>query len=113
MWFAARSRSTYAVIRVLEAKGSQRSTAEADRFILRGLKELTEAHFVESVIQWGDPNCVADVYGLIFDGSPWYVKFRIDTEEQTLEEISFHPPEKELTTVGGLKIPKGEVDHEK
>ena len=78
-----------------------------EALILRGIKALTDAHFVQRVIQWDDPKCVADVYGITFEGCPWYVKFLID-EEGILEQISFHPPEKDLMTVGGFKVPKGE-----
>lgn len=45
-----------------------------------------------------------DKYGLMFDGRPWFIKFAIVDGE--LEEISFHPPEKELKTLSGLVIPK-------
>jgi hypothetical protein len=108
-WFSARSRSTTAVVHVYSGTGKIKSREEAEAFICQGIRELTESHFCESVIQWGDSKCVADVYGLIFDDRPWYVKFLID-EEEGLEEISFHPPEKEMRTVGGMVIPKGSLN---
>lgn len=64
------------------------------------------------MLQWGDASCIADVYGLIFDGKPWFVKFRID-EDGELDEISFHAPAKEIKTVAGKVIPAGEVKHGK
>lgn len=99
-WFPAKTRSSYAVMKIYNL-----SSEEAETFILKAIRELTEAHFCERVIQWGDSKCIADVYGLIYDGRPWYVKLRI--EDDFLEEISFHPPEKEMKTVGGMVIPKG------
>ena len=107
-WFSARSRSLFPVVRTLETQGQKITPEEAGLFILRGIKKLEAHHFVESIIQWNDPKCVADVYGLIFEDLSWYVKFRIDHEDGILEEISFHPPERDLVTVEGIKIPKGE-----
>lgn len=115
VWFSAYSRSVWAVIKVYEHRGSpnkKENQAQAEDFILQGICALTEDNFVESVLQWGDSKCVADVYGLIFDGLPWYIKFRID-EEGDLDEISFHPPQRALKTVGGIVIPQGEMENEK
>ena len=78
-------------------------------FVLAGIKELTDRHFVKTVLQWGKP---ADVYGLIYDGKPWYVKFTLE-DDGTLQEISFHPPELEMITIGGIKVPAGELSYEK
>src|SRR4051794_13341393 len=87
-WFSARPRSSVAVIRAFASSGKINGEKEAESFILRAILFLTEAHFCQSVLQWNDPKCVADVYGLIYDDRPWYVKFRIEDDE--LEEISFH-----------------------
>lgn len=83
------------------------NVAEAEAFILKGILELKEENFYKRVIQWGDSKCIADVYGIVFDGKPWFVKFRIDSEEDLLEEISFHPPEETFVTVGGIQISAG------
>lgn len=107
-WFSARSRSLFPVVRALEGRGRKVTLEEAGSFILRGIKKLEACNYVESILQWNDPKCIADVYGLIFEDLSWYVKFRIDREEGILEEISFHPPERDLVTVEGMKIPKGE-----
>ena len=55
---------------------------------------------------------VVDVYGLLFDARPWYVKFSIKDEEnengaleKLLQEISFHPPSEGFVTSGGINIP--------
>ncbi len=83
---------------------------EAEAFILKAIRSLTEVHFCESVLQWNDPKCVADVYGFNYDDRPWYVKFRINREDEDdafLDEISFHPPEKEMKTVDGVVVPIG------
>lgn len=106
IWFSAPSRSIFAVLQVYGKTNNSKTPEEGREFILAGLKALTEKNFVESVTQWGDPKCVADVYGLIYDSRPWYVKFRIN-EDNILEEISFHPPEKAMITIGKIKVPKG------
>ena len=106
IWFSARSRSVDSVIRTYVGSKTPKTETEAVQLILSGIKGLDEGAFVENVMQWNDPKCIADVYGLIFDGRPWYVKFRIE-ESGDLDEISFHPPEKDLVTVTGRKIPKG------
>lgn len=105
VWFSAVSRSINPVIQVYAVTDKPKSLTEAQKFILDGIKTLTPDNFVQRTLQWNDPKCVADVYGLIYDLRPWYVKFLI--EDNVLEEISFHPPEKEITTVSGLVIPKG------
>ena len=79
------------------------STLEAVRFILNGILTITENDFCFSNLQWNDPKLVADVYGIIYDGRSWFVKFLI--ENGCLEEISFHPPEKPMKTIGGKFIP--------
>jgi hypothetical protein len=100
IWFSAPSRSLNEVVRVYSGTDTPKSLAEAADFICAGILELTPRHFVERVLQW---EVVADVYGIIYDHRPWYVKFVLD--DGVLEEISFHPPEKALKTVGGLQIP--------
>ena len=100
IWFSAPSRSLYEVVRVYSNSDAPKSLVEAADFICAGLLQLKPDHFVKRVLQW---EVVADVYGLIFDGRPWYVKFVLN--DGVLEEISFHPPEKTLKTVAGLQIP--------
>lgn len=73
-------------------------------FILIGIKTLTEKNFVQTVLQWGSG---ADVYGLIYEGYPWYIKFMVD--DDGLQEISFHVAEKEMVTISGIEIPAGEL----
>jgi len=101
--FTAPSRSIRQVTAVYRNTASPKDEIEAREFICEGIKTLTEKHFCGSQMQWG--NLVVDKYGVIFDGKPWFVKFAI--VEGELEEISFHPPEQELKTLGGLLIPKG------
>lgn len=69
------------------------------------LLNLKPTHFVGRVSQWSG-SVVADVYGAIFDERPWYIKFVLG-EDGVVEQISFHPPEHDMVTVSGLKIPKG------
>lgn len=105
IWFSAPSRSISTVIRAYSRTDAPKGFVEASQFILAGILTLTTADFVERTLQWGGPE-VADVYGLLFDGRPWYVKFILS--DGVLEEISFHPPEAPLRTVSGTIIPKGE-----
>lgn len=111
-WFSAPSRSLSEVIRIFEKLGSPKNEMEATDFILQGIKSLKQTDFVQSVLQWNDPKCVADVYGTVIEGQPWFIKFRID-EDGSLEEISFHPPNKSMTTVGGTVVPEGDWQDEK
>ena len=99
VWFSAITRSVDQVT----ALYPRFSTQEAVRFILEAVLSLSEQDFCSSNLQWGSTNLVADVYGLIYDDKPWFVKFLI--ENNTVEEISFHPPEKPLKTSGGKLIP--------
>lgn len=97
-------RSTLEVVRVYQNDGKLLSYREANDFILKGLLLLEEKHFYKSQVQW--ETVVVDIYGLNYDGKPWFIKFFI--EDGTLLEISFHPPQAEFTTLGGIKINKGE-----
>ena len=99
VWFSATSRSIDPVV----ALYPHFSAEEAIQLILNAILTLSEGDFCFSNLQWGDPNLVADVYGIIHDGKSWFVKFFV--ENNCLEEISFHPPEKSLTTISGKKIP--------
>jgi hypothetical protein len=103
IWFSAPSRSVDEVVRVYRTSATPKNPTEAAAFILQGLLALTGGNFVERLMQWGT---VADVYGLVFDGRPWYVKFVF--EDGVLEEISFHPPQRPMTTITGLVIPAEE-----
>lgn len=68
IWFSAPNRSFSSVVQVYERTASPKTQQEAVELVLQGIRSLTADHFVESVIQWGDPSCVADVYGCIFVG---------------------------------------------
>ena len=103
IWFSAKSRSVDAVIKAYAGSASPKTVSDAEKFILSGIRALDDGAFVQSAVQWGDAKCIADVYSVMFDGKPWYVKFRIE-ENGDLDEISFHPPEKDLVTVSGRKI---------
>jgi hypothetical protein len=109
-WFSAPSRSVYEVVRVYNASGNSKTEDEAKDFILGGVLSLTDAHFYGSGTQW---EMVVDIYGLIFDGHHWFVKLGVTNEEENgvieplLHEISFHPADKDFTTVGGFKIKAG------
>ena len=105
VWFSAQPRSINAVLKVYKSEVSgPKDAEEARRFILQGIRTLTEVNFVRTVVMWNDPGCLGDEYGLIYEKRGWYAKFRID-EDGDLDEISFHPPERELRVTGGLVIP--------
>jgi len=105
IWFSAPSRSIQEVIRVFRETDHPKSNEEAIDFILKGLLRLAGEDFVKVSPQW--ENEFADVYGLVFDGRPWFVKFIMS--DDGLEEISFHPPKEEMKTVGGKIIPPEEI----
>lgn len=108
-WFSAPSRSVNKVIEVYAASPTPKSASDAEAFILEGIFTLRNENFFKSGIQWG---MVTDIYGLIHDGRHWYVKLGVQLEENEsgdasepwLQEISFHPPEKPFTTIGGIMI---------
>ena len=103
IWFSAPSRSLATVIKAYGRSEKTKSYEEAGQFIIQGILALTKDDFVQRTLQWGGPE-IADIYGLIFDERPWYVKFVLS--EGLLEEISFHPPNEILKTVSGKIIPK-------
>lgn len=110
-WFSAKSRSVDEVTRVYAATSNPKSAEEAERFILDGIFALTPSNFYDRGFQW---EMTVDIYGLIYDNRPWFVKFGMDeqedengTKEKLLQEISFHPPECGFVTQGGINIPAG------
>ena len=100
VFISAPSRSVHQVVAIYPLLGDEQ---DAVKFILNGILSLTEQDFCFSNLQWNDPGAVADVYGIVYDGHPWFVKFLV--QDQCLEEISFHPPEKPLKTASGKIIP--------
>lgn len=103
IWFSAPSRSLMTVVSVYSKTEKPKTFEEATTFIIQGLLALTKDDFVQRTLQWTGAE-VADVYGIIFDDLPWYVKFMLS--DGVLEEISFHPPKEALKTVSGKIIPK-------
>lgn len=87
------TRATNCVIEEL-----QLTLEEAKQFMISGIIQLTEDNFCESVLINGD---VYDVYGKRIKKIPWYIKFSIFEDEGGfyLYNISFHPTEKQLTTI--------------
>lgn len=100
-WISAPSRSIDEVVRVYVETSWSKSEADARNFICEGLLALRPGNFAGRAIQWSGE--VADQYGLIFDGRPWFVKFLIG-EDGDVEEISFHPPARPLKTQDGSII---------
>lgn len=101
--FTAKSRSIDKIIEVHRSlKGRRMTSVKAAEFIKYRLLELCEDHFSETKTgQWGDPLFVVDIYGLEYEGIPYYIKFRIDRETAQLDEISFHPLEHDLMLANG------------
>ncbi len=99
IWISAPSRSVIEIVKVYQSSSQGMDAELATKFIIKGLRALTPDCFVERVLQW---DAVADVYGIIFDGKPWYVKFML--EDGIINEISFHPPEKPLKTISDRVI---------
>jgi len=108
IWFSAPSRSINEVIRVYKDAESPKNYEDAVDFIFDALLVLTGNDFVTVALQW--ENEFADIYGVIFDKLPWFVKFIFKDGE--LEEISFHPPKQEMKTVSGKIIPSEEIKNE-
>ena len=107
--FSSPSRSLNEVTRVYETTATPKSQEDAENFIYEGILKLGPGNFAGRVLQWEE---VADVYGMIFDSRPWYVKFMVFRDEHnldSLEEISFHPPKAPLPTLDGQTIPAEEV----
>lgn len=95
-WFSATSCSTDYVIHIFEC-----NQLEAENIIFAGILKLEESNFSQRVSLWGE---VADEYGLeSYLGHNWYIKFMIGNEGD-LEEISFHPCEKDMTLASGKNL---------
>ena len=95
-WFSAPSCSTDYVIHIFECY-----QLEAENIIFDGIIKLEESNFCQRVSLWGD---VADEYGLeSYLGYNWYIKFMIGNDDD-LEEISFHPCEKDMTLASGKNL---------
>jgi hypothetical protein len=94
-WFSAPSCSVDYVIHVFEC-----TQVEAEETILVGILMLESSNFIRRIYVWGS---VADEYGLqSYLGHNWYIKFVVEDGE--LEQISFHPSEKEMRLANGRAI---------
>ncbi len=109
--FNVAEKSLFAVITVKKHQGNSMSTAQAESWIKDHLQTLSTEDFCERNTMWGDSSCVADVYLKTIEDVDWYIKFYIDDEY--LEEVSFHPLEKEGVTVSGKKFKQGSWTYEK
>jgi len=107
--FSMPNKSLNAVVAVYQDTNKPLNIPQAEEFICTGIKTLTEKNFAGSQLQWG--SVVVDKYGLVYDSRSWFVKFAIG-DDGRLDEISFHPTKEPMTTLGGIKIPKG-VQNEK
>lgn len=83
------------------------STFEAENLIIDALLQLRDENFVRTVIMKAN-GARADEYGMIYDNRGWYLKLNIETypgsDERYVDNISFHPPRRNLTTTGGINI---------
>jgi len=99
--FNAPSRSINCVIEVLACE----TASEAKEVCLRGIMQLEKGDYSHSLVQW---ETIADVYGLQdYRDNDWYIKFVVhdDDGKWTLEEVSFHRPEKDLKLADGRILP--------
>jgi hypothetical protein len=46
----------------------------------------------------------ADEYGILDESNAWYLKININSDDDTVDIISCHPPTRKLTTVTGRSI---------
>lgn len=106
--FTSPSRSLNEVIKHFDKYQLPCSNFEAEEFIYNGILKLDSNCFSETKLQWDNPPDLVDVYGLQLDNENWYVKFSIGQDEngEYLDEISFHPLEKDMKLANG-KILKG------
>ena len=94
-WFSASTCSVDYVIHVFEC-----TQVEAESIILDGILKLKILDFSRRISMW---DSIADEYGLeAYLGYNWYVKFMIEDGE--LEQISFHPCEKDMTLANSRTI---------
>lgn len=98
IWYSAELRSIGTVI---DTYSCSRTAAEA--YIVSGLLSLVDDDFYECNLCFGFYKC--DVYVKVINGIPWYIKFGLEDEEgnEVLNQVSFHPLEKEA------KLQNGEV----
>ncbi len=94
-WFSAISCSIDYVIYIFEC-----THAAAQSIIFDGILKLETENFSRRVLVW---DSVTDEYGLeSYLGFNWYIKFLVD--DGVLEQISFHPCEKDMTLANGRTI---------
>lgn len=103
----ARSSAINPVIREYSDSNPFMTPEEAENFIIDGIRSLEAGNFVKTVPMVGTDS-YADEYGLVYDNRGWYIKLSIETypgsEERYVDNISFHPPRRDLSTVGGIKL---------
>ncbi|WP_041577453.1 hypothetical protein [Bdellovibrio bacteriovorus] len=104
--FSAKSRSINAVIAVHKnLKGHRMTSEKAAQFILYRLLEIQERDFCKTKVgQWDDPHFIVDQYGFSYEGVSYFIKFRIDSQSGELDEISFHPLEKDMILESGVTL---------
>lgn len=107
--FIAPSRSLQCIVEVIGCKPS-----EATKICIQGILQLQPNDFSHRTLQW---DTVADVYGLEnYLNNDWYVKFTLYADEENgdhfkLEEISFHPPKKDLELIDGRILSSKGANH--
>lgn len=102
IWFSSPSRSVHVV-----SSRFNLSFRDSQHRIASGLIRLAEDGFCNTELQRG---IVVDIYCLEnFYSENWYVKFSIcrsESELPYLEEVSFHPLEKNIKLANGRTVSK-------
>lgn len=102
--FTAKPKSIDKVIEAYRSRGQSFSSDKAQKYIYYRLFELKAEDFHKS--EHGDWGFVTDQYGVRHNGIPWYIKFRLDKENGELDQISFHPLERDMTLANGKILKK-------
>ncbi len=112
--YVLNDRAIALVIKVYADTDQPKSRDDAETFIIDGLLNLESIAFCERkwMSEWEQ---VVDIYGKVIDDYPWFIKFYIEYEEDgsageskaCLCNVSFHPPDRDITLANGKCIEKG------
>lgn|GEM_PF-3206833 len=105
--YSAKSKSIDRVISAFKSRGRYLNSKKAEAYICYRLLELSATHFYQTEAgQWGDPKFITDQYGMRHEGIPWFIKFSKDDETGKLDQISFHPLDRDMKLASGETLKK-------